>query len=682
MTSADLALADARAKATPQRRDIQGLRAIAVAAVVVNHAVPDALPGGYVGVDVFFVISGFLITSLIVRELAGGEGFDFSRFYVRRIRRILPASLVVAVVTFVVCLIWLPPTLIPGVGTDLVATVFYVPNIAFAIEGTDYLAGTEPSPFQHYWSLGIEEQFYLLWPLLLVVAWRAWAQRSSGLLAVTVAVCAASFAWCQYVTYTSPVWAFFSLPTRAWELALGGVAALLAPRVHTLCSPAVAAVLSWLGLAAIVTSAVVLPGAAPFPGWLAAIPAAGAVALILGGGREVLWGPEIVLGRRPLQFVGEISYSLYLVHWPLLIVPITVIGASSEVPAWIGVVLGLAALPIAWLLYRWVEQPFRHAPGVVNLRPRVVIGGAGVASLLAAILAATSLPVADARLAANGEVADVASHELGLVVPPEFSTIVPSNLTPALTEASTDIPSIYRDGCHLDWTATEPIGCSFGDVTSGVRVALFGDSHAAQWFPAVSELAERHGFQVDSYTKSSCPSAVVDVVLDALPYDECSTWRSAVLERLVADPVDLVIVSNASNGAEAELDEWLEGLQQTVERVSAVSPVVVIADTPYLPLVPPTCLAANMDDTAACTVSPERAIRGKWAGALAATATAAGAKVIDLNDHLCDDDECGPIIGARLVYRDAHHLTASFARDLASVLWDEISVVAPLREGH
>ncbi len=310
------------------RGDIQGLRALAVLAVVFYHAHVGFLGGGYIGVDVFFVISGFLITDLLWRELERTGRVSFSSFYGRRLRRLLPMAVLVLIVTMVASLRWLPPLELRSVWKDGLATALYGGNYRFAAVQTNYLmSSAPPSPFQQYWSLGVEEQFYLFWPLLLLVApaaiWRLSGRRPyfagttkqhpaharmlppSRLAAFVVlgAIAVGSFAFSLWLTQTDQPWAFFSLPSRAWELAAGGLVALGAPVL--LHAPAgIAAVAGWTGLAVVTLSAMTFTSLTAFPGLAAGAPVLGAAAILAAGLSAGGWGPAALLDRAPPALLG------------------------------------------------------------------------------------------------------------------------------------------------------------------------------------------------------------------------------------------------------------------------------------------------------------------------------------------------------------------------------------------
>jgi peptidoglycan/LPS O-acetylase OafA/YrhL len=348
----------------PYRGDIQGLRAVAVVLVLLSHTGLAFLPGGFVGVDVFFVISGFLITRLLVTEWERTGRISLTGFYARRAKRLLPAAGLVLAVSMLLTLFFLPKTRWAETGWDVVASGLYAMNWRLAEQAVDYLAtGDAPSILQHYWSLAVEEQFYLVWPLLLIaVGWtvRRFRGRNAGrprvLLLVLALIAVPSFAWSVHLTVSDPARAYFVSTTRIWELALGGALALLGHHLARLPRRA-AAGLGWAGLGAIVAAAFWITPAMAFPGYLALVPTLGAAAVIAAGTAGPA-GPERLLDRRPMRAVGALSYSLYLWHWPLLITAEARFGELS-VTAGLAVVL-FSVLP-AVATYHFLENPVRRS---------------------------------------------------------------------------------------------------------------------------------------------------------------------------------------------------------------------------------------------------------------------------------------------------------------------------------
>ncbi|WP_394769975.1 acyltransferase family protein [Lacisediminihabitans sp.] len=652
------------------RADIQGLRAVAVALVVLNHAGVPWLAGGYAGVDVFFVISGFLISGHLVSALRDNGRIDFARFYAARARRILPASLVVIVATTVAALLLLSPLRIATIVRDGIASALYLPNLLFATEKTDYLAGTTPSPFQHFWSLGIEEQFYLFWPLLLLALYLA-ARRSTGRLAIGISLVGAlSFVACLLVANTSQPWAFFSLPTRAWELAAGALVACAAPALARV-PPLTARLLAATGLATILASAVLFGAGTSYPGWATVAPVAGA-ALVLGFGRRVARGG--VLGARPLQFLGALSYSLYLVHWPMLAILHERLPAGEPLPLATGLLVSALAVPLAYCLFRFVETPMRGRSSIHHRR--VVAVGAAASIALAVCLAgagaaaSTLLPLHSGR----------AAPATVLSALPVGTGFVPSGVSPTLAAAVDDTGKLYTDGCQQGLTGSAVIRCSFGDRGSSTVVALFGDSHAGRWFPALEAAATRLGIRLDTFTKSGCRSEDTDGLWDRT--GPCSTWRGAVVTALNAHPPDLIVLANhlgprPDRDAARQQRDWEAGIDHAIERLPAGSRVLTLADSPQFATSPVLCLAENLNDTSGCAVSRAEAFNPAIAAAQRAVSARTGSGYLDLGDYFCDRTTCPPIIGSTLVYSDSHHLTATYSRALAPVLERELPAYLP-----
>ena len=690
------------------RADVQGLRGVAVLAVVLFHAGVRAVGGGFAGVDVFFVLSGFLITGLLMRDVAVTGRVRFGDFYARRARRLLPAAALVLLVTAAVAVRVMPPLRVHSMLLDVRAAALYVGNYRFAAQGTDYLnADAPPSPVQHYWSLGVEEQFYLIWPALLllaVLAARRWRLRRGVVVAATLAaVGVASFAASVWLTHADQPWAFFSLPTRAWELAAGGLVALAARRLARL--PAAAGVALQLGgLVAVVATMLLLDAATPFPGTVAAVPVLGTAAL-LAGGCATGGGPvNRMLGSGPLQLGGRISYSWYLWHWPVLVLAPDVVGHPLGRPALLALAAGSGVL--AYATTRLVEEPVRFSPALTGpARRSLTVGAALSVTVLAGSLA---LPVpataptgtaqhtpqlSAAAGAATGRQAPSAQRATAPAPPPTLAQRltdaeeavvarsvgihwVPKNIDPALSQAHSDIPQPFLDGCHDSFTGTGVGHCVYEHPNSPTSVVLFGDSHATQWFPALDEAARVHDWKLTSLTKTTCPPFELSIFSPVLhrQFTECDQWRSAVLARIRAERPALVVLGAARHyGPEYHFavygPEWMSGMTKTIKEIEAVGSKVLVLGPSPLPLTDAAdCLSTRLTDAVMCTRLFTAALNVPGAVAEGKVARAAGASYVDVAPWICTPQRCAVIVGNYLVYRDDNHVATPFSRWLAPVM--------------
>jgi peptidoglycan/LPS O-acetylase OafA/YrhL len=666
---------------TAFRPDIEGLRAVAILAVVAYHAHVGVLGGGYIGVDVFYVISGFLITDLLWAELEATGRLSFAGFYARRARRLLPAAMVVLVVTVAASALALPPLQMASVWKDGLAAALYVGNYRFALEQANYLsASAPPSPVQQYWSLGVEEQFYLLWPLILLglallarrrlqggqrgahaaaESGRALALGALGLLA------AASFGFCVWLTRLDKPWAFFSLPSRAWELAVGGLLALGATYLRRAPSPVGAAV-GWSGLVAVGWAALRFGSATAFPGPAALVPVLGSALVIAGGQAWTPWGPVALLGLAPLRFVGRISYSWYLWHWPVLLLAPYAIGTNLGLPAYLGLAAGSGALATA--TYYLVEKPARRSRFLAGRPRRSLLAGAtlsaagaaccfGVAATLpplvgrglapvASLAESPLLPKSPSSPAAAGadqagkraqagasegslgrsfaekgpsprEVAlahlraDQAAVEAAVARSAALK-VVPANLNPPLPDASASEAAPFFDGCLQGFTGTAVLPCTFGDTSAHRTVVLFGDSHATMWFPALDAIANSRHWRLVVWTKATCPPVEVSLFSPDLgrEYSECDYWRSEAMARIAALRPMAVVLGIAPNydapyGVPEDGPAWLAGLSRAVRAIEATgAKAVLVGPVPSPGSVVPDCLSAHLYDVPVCDVTP------------------------------------------------------------------------------
>jgi peptidoglycan/LPS O-acetylase OafA/YrhL len=481
------------------RTDVEGLRALAIGIVLLAHAGVGFAAGGYVGVDVFFVISGFLITRLLVRELDRTGGVSLPRFYARRVKRLMPQALTAIVTVALVSRLLLSPLEADAVMGDVMAAGVYAMNWHLSAQAVDYFAsGAADGPLDHFWSLAVEEQFYLVWPLPLLVLGRRW------IVPALCAIAAVSLLHAVRRVGSAPDHAYFSTAARAWELALGGLLAM-ALRERRL-GPRTAAGAAWGGCAAIAFATLTFGAGTAVPALPALTPALGAAALVAAGTSAVAAAPTRVLGLRPVRFVGRVSYAWYVWHWPVLIYAAAVAGPLS---VWAGLAATAASFVPAIATHRWIEEPIRRSR--VRVRMTVVAAPATAALVLVAAVAISwsipSPPTLDRTLALQRSA---------------------TALRPSPRDADGDRGRSYAEGCLVEAEDTRSPACVYGDRGSATTVVLFGDSHAMQWFPAIERIALRRGWRLVQLTKAGCPPPAVHVLYAPLrrEYPECDAWRA------------------------------------------------------------------------------------------------------------------------------------------------------------
>lgn len=683
------------------RGDVEGLRAVAVVAVVLFHADLPGLSGGYVGVDVFFVLSGFLITGLLVADVQRTGTVSLRRFWARRARRLLPLATLVSVVTLAVSWLVMSPLELRDVAADAVWSAFFAMNWHLAREGVDYMAGGEATPYQHFWSLAVEEQFYLVWPLLvlgLVLLLRLTARGGRGpggravvpvLGVVTGVLVLVSFGYGVVLTAQAQPLAYFLPWTRAWELGVGALVALGAVRLARLPG-ALREGLAVAGLAAVLLACVLLDSSTPFPGTAALLPVLGTAAVVVAG----LGGPT-ALGRLlsvgPMRTLGRLSYGWYLWHWPVLLLAPRVLGGGPGLLlrlALAGLSLGLAALSYALL-----EDPLRRQRTLVASPARsLAVGAACVALAYAGGTATAGLlpevrgdgPMTGSVQAGGGGESEVRRA----VVESHQIRQVPVNLRPVLDRAQDDVARARNDdgiSCmvaaeHVD-VSREPGGsCVFTDPPDArATVVLTGDSHAYQWYPAMQRIAEQQGWRLVVMTKAGCPLYDVDMFNNTFnrDYTECTEWRDKAMARIEAEQPDLVVTSAAVfSPREGDFTQrWADGVTQSTQRLQARTGALVVSlqDTPIPGRDVPRCVAENLDDVQECTATRDRALTDQERRqATAQAALAAGATVVDPVPWFCDEG-CPPIIGNTLAYHDGDHISATYAQQLAPLLADRLT---------
>ena len=663
------------------RDDIQGLRAIAVLLVVLAHAGVPFLAGGFVGVDVFFVLSGYLITGLLLADALQSGRVSLVRFYVRRARRILPAAALTLVTTMVAAHHLLNFVRARDVVHDSVWAAFFAANSHFAAQGADYFQqGQPPSPIQHFWSLSVEEQFYLVWPTLLGLALFGLVRRRASrarLLLVIGVVGTTSLAWSIHATPASPAATYFSTAARAWELALGAALAVAAPallRVPT----SLRIGLGWAGLAAIGCAAIFFSSATRFPGYAALLPTLGAACVIVSIEHHAAVGRALSL--KPFRFVGDRSYALYLWHWPVLIIAAGYMGHELSLAAKLGLVVGAFGLSI--VSYALVEDPLRR------LRWPAPVGGLAWPASAAAVVAVALVVSGSINKTAQGlEAAAASVKPLALVdtaaaanlldeppdapLPPVVAAVraaedgdpIPSPLTPPVGSLRDDVYK-FPNGCSPRRGATKSRICRLGDASAVKSIVVFGDSHAQMWMPTILDMAQRDGWVVIPFVKVSCiPRTWLE------RRGECPTWYRWATRRAAAlrPDVTLIVGSWANTWAPQRAIKAVAKLSAAM-RASSRS-VIVMDDPPGQTVDPTDCLLDSHSTMKTCS-RPQTKTQQRTSAAIAANAQRQRAGFIKSRGWFCAPTRngrrilCPLVINQTITYVDRGHVSKTYAQEL------------------
>jgi peptidoglycan/LPS O-acetylase OafA/YrhL len=673
------------------RPDVEGLRALAVLLVVLYHAGLPRLTGGYVGVDVFFVISGFVITGLLLRERRSTDRTSIVDFYARRVRRILPAATLVIGVAVVATYVVLGVLSGDAAANDGRWAAAFLANFHFASVGTDYLtAKLPPSPLQNYWSLSVEEQFYVVYPtlFLVVASLRGRIGLRTRLIALLGAIIVTSY-WLSIVqTSHSPAAAYFSPFARAWELALGALVAVGTSWLRK-APAAAAATATWIGVAAIVYSACAFDSQTAYPGSLVAVPVVGAALIIAGGAAVPRWGAESILAPRPVLWLGRRSYSLYLWHWPILILAAERVGKSQltfgENLPWLAI-----AIFAAMASYRLVENPLRHVRAPSR---QTVVGGAVL--VLATLMILTTVITIETDSATTPRIVpatDQAAVEQAVALAPRITT-VPHDLVPSAAATQHDFAGLNTPAfaCVLKTVRSSIPSriCTLGDPHGSHLMILYGDSHALMWLPAINQIATAARWRLAVVVSYFCPAELVTVGNPAslgapgTPNTNCDRFHTWAVTHMNALRPDMVVISQLSvygtprtAGSPGGLFSgavWEDGLVHLL-RALAVPPAdeVYLGDIPQLPADPPSCLSAHPDDVQACSAPVGTTGNGFTTTEQRAVARAGG-RYVDPTPWFCSS-VCTAIVDHYGVYRDQVHITGTYALYLERVLAAAISL--------
>ena len=672
--------------------EVQGIRALAVALVLVYHFWPERLTGGFIGVDIFFVVSGFLISAHMYREAAKTGRVKLTRFWARRVRRLLPVSLLVLVVSLLASLAILPKTVWMTTFRQIAASALYTQNWILASDAVDYSARDNAATLvQHYWSLSVEEQFYLVWPIIFIAAIgvslsmsrRRTAENLArrgyvGILVSLTTLFIASLAYSVVATNADSARSYFVTPTRVWEFAAGSLVALVllgrqfvGPR---------STVLAWAGLATILVSSFSFSGATPFPGWVALFPVIGTCILLGAPGGYSVVAPRWWLSKKPLTFLGDISYGVYLWHWPMIVLARHILRSEPSLgmkAVVIAVTIGLAAAS-----KKYVEDPWRHGRILQTTRRAMVFAAVGTA--IVAVSAFALIPRVDTsqQITVASQSKDSCFGPGALVGgTPCASVMGAGKPSPGPEVVVAENTQMAYPGCESPIEGTEVLSCGLGAAAGSAdrTMAMVGDSHANQWLSALDHLGKTRNWHFRTYIKAGCPVTFAvrgNGSKSAASGAECLAYSRDVVERIVKDhSVSVVFVGGRANaygyssagkppmsmpgvdGYTAIWSRWLDAGKQVVVLGQVPSP----GDRRI-----PDCLAENPDHALVCSRPAADAVTKNEIFAQAADRLKArGVRYLPMRDFFCDSRTCYPVVGGLITYRDNSHISTEYSTAMA-----------------
>jgi peptidoglycan/LPS O-acetylase OafA/YrhL len=656
------------------RPDIDGLRCIAILGVLLFHAKISLVSGGFCGVDIFFAISGYLITSILIREWTKNGSINFLNFWARRTRRLAPSALLVVLVTLIVSQYVMSKLQGYFAACDAIHASTYIINWTKLFSATNYFQDTSDlEPFLHYWSLAVEEQYYLYITLIFTIAFIikrffvndfSWSTIKviTSLLLVSGAL--SLFANFYYIGIAQPI-AFFGTHTRIWQLVVGACVALIEQRGF-IPKKSVRSVSAWAGLAAILVSNFLYDEDLSYPGYYALLPTFGAFLLIFAGINSDNASKPVLLkfaSKRLPVTIGKLSYSLYLWHWPVFILWRTYFGNWDVFDIALTILITFILATLGHVL---VENPLRFSQWLLTRPVKSLVGA--VAFLCIVISVGVS----------------VRTHMItkGIIV-------LNSGKAYSAIQISKDIPDIYKAGCHLNTTQNTYSSCIFGQRDSNKKVFIIGDSHMAQWFSALDKIGKDEHFALYARTLASCPPFLRPTWNRRWKgeYSECTRWNERVLVEIEKTKPDVVIASFAAqytllddNGKIIPKEKRFEAMRQAerkmIKRIRATgAQVVLIKDTPRFNIDPLNCLVSNPRNSQKCITARSKACIHLSPLSITAGSNIPGVHLLDMTEIFCKGDNCFVADDERVFMRDDHHIASSFALSIADVFRKKLSPI-------
>lgn len=619
------------------------------------------------GVDVFFIVSGYLITSTLLFRLQRHGKINFLENFLGLAKRLFPLAFLVLLATVAMTILVLPQSVWTQAQEEFIASLFYFENWKLAFDSVDYLAENNvASPFQHFWALSIQGQFYITWPLLLTgvyliaVKWLKLPFRKS-LLGILSILFILSFSFSIYATNVNQPFTYFNTFARVWEFSLGGLLVLLLPYLKF--KKPVHILMGWIGLFTILLTGILLPVADMFPGYAALLPTMGVIFIIIAAENGNSFGVERLLHSKPLQWMGSISYGVYLWHWPLLIGYLNVF-AVEKVSLLDGLLIIIISIVLAYITIQTVEKPIRT---LSLTKQKLKITSIVAASLvfmtsigLAWMLYIDHLQAEAAKLAEN-----TLDYPGGLVISDGMVEKEGIEPIPTLLDLPTDLPTFYSDpNCELGFSRTNGLGeCSYGElIDPKATIALVGGSHSGHWFPAIEPILKQNSYRLDIIYEDACRFTTDD--FDGALTESCMEWNEFVLEKLQSSPPDLVITT-ANVGDE---DVVPQGYIEAWKELEGKTHILAIRDNPRTLVRPAACLLGKNE---ACEYPRSKVLSDEipWENTANIPSNVTFA---DFSDYFCIEDTCPQVIGNVIVYRDLHHLSAAYAATLVNAVEPEI----------
>lgn len=652
-------IADLRSPNRKFRPEIEGVRAVAAFLVAIYHIWIGSVSGG---VDVFFIVSGYLITTSLLSKMEREGRINLLDYLLGLVKRLFPIAFTVLFVTALISILLMPQGQWKQIISEILSSAFYFQNWQLATNTVDYLAqNNEASPLQHFWALSIQGQFYVVWPLVILLTYFI-ARKilkmpvRKTLLGVLGTIFAASIAYSIHITAENQPWAYFDTFARVWEFSLGGILALLIP--YLVFKKPVSTIMGWLGLAIVCLTGVLLPVSSVFPGYAALLPTTGVILVIIAAENSSRFGVDKLLGSKPFLYFGSISYGFYLWHWPLLIFyyayfrteTVSILGGISILL--VTVVLSIVSVKI-------IETPVR----IMNVKQSKRKLLKAIVTFMLPVILVNGLwgLVVNQKLNVFGEYS-VEDYPGARAISDNINPTKGVPPTPSAISIKEELPSFYADTACFSFIKEFRVAkCSRGQTENPeYTIALVGGSHSGHWFPALEVIAEKQNVQIDIYNKDGCRFTAGD--FDGQLHESCVDWNEKVLQMLIDSPPDLVFTT-ANNDIG---DKIPTGYLEQWKKLEGITEVFAIRDNPRMGKDTPLCVeqAKNLNE---CSELRKESLSElpPWENTEGIPSNVTFA---DFSEYFCDEEKCLPVIGNVIVYRDKHHLSTLYSQTMAPAL--------------